>query len=78
MEALASRITTCRAASEVLPEKYGRARARTTSRSTSSCSRSSQLWRRRWKGALAWVSARNFCQSRVLGTSFTTRFRLSR
>ena len=31
-----------------------------------------------WKGALAWVSAKNFCHNKVLETSFTTRLRLSR
>ena len=39
---------------------------------------SSQLRRSFWNGALAWVSARNFRQSSVLETSFTTRLRLSR
>src|SRR2546425_10646659 len=39
---------------------------------------SSQLWRNRWKGALACVSARNFCQSRGLDTRRTWRLRLSR
>jgi hypothetical protein len=36
---------------------------------------SSQLRRSFWNGALAWVSARNFCQRSVLETSLMTRLR---
>jgi hypothetical protein len=69
---------TCRLPPASLPEKYGRASARMARTSISNWRRSSQLWRSRWKGALACVSARNFCQSNVLETRRTTRLRLSR
>ena len=61
-----------------LAAKYGRASASTASVSRRICRISSQFLRSFWNGALACVSARNFCQSSVLDTSFTTRLRLSR
>ena len=78
IEAEPSRMTTRRRLSCALPARKGRIRAKTTRASRRSCSRSSQLCRSLWNGALAWVSARNLCQSSVLDTSFTTRLRLRR
>ena len=78
IEADASKMITRKLLLVERPAKKGRAIAKIASARTSNCNIKSQLCRNFWKGALACMSAKNFCHNSVLETNFTTRLRLSR